>query len=114
LLEKTWKSIRQENLKAEVQRTVEQAVLHQLFTLATNSHATVQTRAIALVKIYDLEAWLDKKVNTETNTDMKAHYLYAREQVSMFKENPERYITTTPLNLPDGSPIGMEGACSWQ
>jgi len=42
------------------------------------------------------------------NQDDKAHYSHGLFLIEQFKNDPEDWMNSQPVEMPDGSPIGME------
>lgn len=107
LLAATWKnSSAQSGYKAEVQRTVNTAVLQSLMRLVQDDDASAQTRAIALLRLDDLRTWLDGKRKSLKDDATKASYLLASVQIAEFVKNPKTVVVPKPLAVPPGQPIG--------
>lgn len=116
LIGATWKKIHPKGYHGEIQRVVDKLVMYHLMNLSVNTSASDQARAIAYLKLDELQKWIDTKVKTEADTDQKAHLTFASAQLKLFKENPkaveEYYKNVSP---PDGAPIGMDDdfACGY-
>ena len=107
LLNATWRSQPREGDPGAVQRVVDDVVLNQLMTLAANDKAADEVRAATLMKLTDLRAWLARQATTVTDTQRKAHMLYAAAQIRKFEQNPAEVLKPTPtLEPPPGAPIG--------
>jgi hypothetical protein len=57
-------------------------------------------------KINDLVTWLEGQLEYIRDPELEAHYSYALNQISYFREHPEKYQHETPLEPPPGQPIG--------
>jgi len=88
----------------EIARNNEKLVLHHLLNLAGDESVMRQVRAIALLKVNELE----NRTETGSNVDQQAHLLYLKEQIRMFKNNPAEYKLPTIQAMPDGQPIGCD------
>ncbi len=106
LLAATWYGDHGKGYTAEIRRVVDASLMYQLMTLASNTVASTQTRAIATLKISELKHWLDKQVGTTKDEEQKAHLLFAASQIRLFEENPKYVNLTQPEDVPDGPPIG--------
>lgn len=107
LLAATWKAPTPgQSYKAEVQRTVNTAVLQSLMRLVQDDDASAQTRAIALLRLDDLRGWLDGKRKSLKDDGTKAAYLLASVQIAEFVKNPKTASVPKPLAVPPGQPIG--------
>ncbi|MEM1319332.1 MAG: zinc-dependent metalloprotease [Bacteroidota bacterium] len=103
----TWKIDRRAGMEAELGRMVGRMVLDHLLKLAADQRTSGQARAIALLKVGELEAWLRENVGTTVDVLMKAHYHAALEDIGRFREEPKAWVPHKRTRLPDGSPIGM-------
>ncbi len=104
----TWKETHKDNYSAEINRAVSNLVLNHLFGLASNEQNLKQVRAIASLKINELNSWIDEQSTKENDVSQKAHYLFAKQQIELFWENPADYKIPKTKELPAGSPIGMD------
>jgi hypothetical protein len=106
LLAATWKSTRSGPALAEVGRTIDDAVLYRLLSLAANEAASEQARAIAFAKLDDIRKWAgDRK---DADPLQQAHYRFAAHQIEYFLRNPKEIRVTKPAEAPDGAPIGED------
>lgn len=107
LLAATWKApTLGQSYKAEVQRSVNTAVLQSLMRLVQDDDASAQTRAIALLRLDDLRTWLDGKRKSLKDDATKAAFLLASVQIAEFVKNPKTVVLPKPLAVPPGQPIG--------
>ncbi len=111
LLAKTWWSTGQNGLQNEIQRLCAKLSLDHLLRLAVNPKASSQVRAIALLKIDDLEKRIAKTITTTTDENQQAHFFYGLNQIQLLKNNPAAIKSTPAVKMPDGSPIGMGMRC---
>jgi hypothetical protein len=102
----TWKSTRATPDLAEVGRTIDDAVLYRLLSLAANEAASEQARAIAFAKLDDLRKWAG--ANKTADPLQQAHFRFAASQIEYFLKNPKEIPVTKPADAPDGSPIGED------
>ncbi|NII28120.1 DUF5117 domain-containing protein [Pseudoflavitalea sp. X16] len=100
----TWKATAQPGYAGEIQRVVNYQVLQQLMKLCANKNAAGQVRAIAALKIKELQQWMTSV--PAKDIDWKAHYLFALTQIKSFEEKPDDLTLFAPLTAPDGAPIG--------
>jgi hypothetical protein len=118
VVERTWKSAPSSGapgLAAEVERVVDQAALRSLLALARSDDALQQARNLALLRLGDLERWLDDTAGDSSDLPPEelAHRRGALRQVRAFLEHPEDPPSPAPpLRVPDGPPIGM-GEAGW-
>jgi hypothetical protein len=102
----TWQTPHESGYFAELRRTVDQAFLFQLMSLANNNSAPAQVRAIALLKIRSLQEWLTGELKKNIEENQRAHYLFALAEIKTFTDNPKELNLTKPVEPPDGPPIG--------
>ena len=103
LLERTWKAPTGATAYlAEVQQTMQRAVLDELLRQASNSQNISQARAILTAQLVGLADWLES-VGTPT-----PHQKLAAEDIRRWQERPQGTdAPTVPHELPPGSPIGV-------
>lgn len=106
LFARTWFGAHPAGYKGEVQRTVDQLLLNQLMSLAGNSIATTQVRAIATLKISELRTWAGRELQRTNDPDQKAHLMFAVSQIDRFERDPKSLNLTKPFDPPAGPPIG--------
>jgi hypothetical protein len=102
----TWKSQPASGYAAEIQRVVDQTVLFDLMTLAADTNAGGQARAIATLKLEELRDWLSHQ--PQSDEGWHAAYFYAGEQIKLFQSDPKKLDLTKPVMPPDGQPIGED------
>jgi hypothetical protein len=107
LVAQTWKAPQPAGYKGELQRLVNNLTLKQILTLAATTNAPESVRGIALLQIDELKKWMQTVVATATDS-RKANLLFGLSQISQFEKNPDKFQPAAVLNMPDGSPIGME------
>ena len=106
LLQATWFTKESNAYEAEVGRMVDKLALTHLMKLAMNEDGSDQVRAISWLKINELESWLQKQSGSQ-DVD-KAHYSHGLFLIQQFKNDPDEWLNSQPVEMPDGSPIGME------
>ncbi|HFC00080.1 MAG TPA: peptidase, partial [Phaeodactylibacter sp.] len=108
VLEATWlnKSSKTE-MEKEINRTNQKLVLQYLFQLASNKNACSQANAIALLKIEEIQDWINRKILMGFDINQKAHFHYVLRQIDLFLRNPSDVEIPQAIKMPDGSPIGM-------
>ncbi len=102
----TWKAQPASGYAAEIQRVVDQTVLYDLMTLAADTNAGGQARAIASLKLEELRDWISHQ--PQTDEGWHAAYFYAGEQIKLFQSDPKKLDLTRPGVPPDGQPIGED------
>jgi len=106
LIFNSWQTIYDDPYLGEIQRVTDNLVLNHLMRLASDRSASVQARAIAFLKIDELQLWITGQLEYTRDTQLEAHYNFALKQIEYFNEHPEKYEHETPLELPPGQPIG--------
>jgi hypothetical protein len=106
LIAGTWYASRGKGYFAEINRVVDGSVLSHLFSLALNQHASNQVRAIALLKIRELKAWLTREMKRTADEAQQAHFAFASSVIKTFEENPKDLNIAFPVDSPAGPPIG--------
>jgi hypothetical protein len=107
LVAQTWKAPQPAGYKGELQRLVNNLALRQVLTLAATTSAPESVRGIALLQIDDLKKWMKTATLTATGSS-KANLLFGLSQINEFEKNPDKFQPASVLNMPDGSPIGMD------
>ncbi len=114
IINTTFRSANKTGYEGLLQMTVNYSVLNNLIKLTRNQSASAQARAIASLKIDQLNAWLSEKAKSTTNESWRAHYAYALNTIEAFRHNPEKFETENLLTPPPGQPIGTaEDGCAW-
>jgi Met-zincin/Domain of unknown function (DUF5117) len=116
VLNATWKAPHGDGYNEEIANTVDDVVLYDLMALSANDHATDEVRAIASMKLLELDAWLNSPSERSMATTDMAHVLFASKEIELFEKDPKRIDLTPPVEPPDGPPIGSMGTldCDWQ
>ena len=109
VLASTWFARPAAGYRGEIQRVVNVLALSHLVSLAGNSGASSQTRAIAALKIGELRYRLHKEVRSTRDPDRRAHLTLALSQIRMFEKDPGKLTLPKPLKAPAGPPIGTPG-----
>lgn len=104
LVAATWQAPRGGGLAAEVQRTVDNVALYQLFALAKDESAAGQVRAIATAKLDALQRRLAATPGADPAE--RAHRSYAAMRIRQFREDPKQFTMPAPAAPPPGQPIG--------
>jgi len=112
VLTATWKAPHPKGYGGEIANTVDDVALYDLMALAANDHASDAVRAIASLKLRELDNWLGSPAEGMD----KAHAYFASRQIALFEKDPKRIDLTPPVEPPDGPPIGSMGTldCDWQ
>ncbi len=108
ILAATWKAPHAEGSMGQIANTVDMVVLYDLMALAANDHASDEVRAIARLKLHDLNKWLNASVAGRPAITDQAHVSFASWQIEQFEKDPKRIELTAPAEPPDGPPIGTD------
>ncbi|MGH7597430.1 MAG: zinc-dependent metalloprotease [bacterium] len=106
LISATWKTSPGAGYHAEIQRVVNNVVLHHFMALANNENAATQARAMAWLKLDELKNWLAEQTKKAKDESVRAHALFAVAQIRQFQENPAQMQLADPVEPPAGPPIG--------
>ena len=113
LINMTWKSAVKDPYYKEIQRLTGQLTLGHLMHLALDTATSYQSRAIANLKVLQLESWLSQRVSSDMEENQRAHYQYALTLIGRYISAPESLDFIPVLSMPDGSPIGSEFGCTF-
>ena len=108
LLIATIKSTPKNGYEGAVQITVNDVLINSLIRLAANKTSSTQVRAIAFLKLNQLDLWMKERQKAVADEDWKAHYMYAQERIRTFIDAPQDFKVEQELNPPPGQPIGMD------
>ncbi len=115
LMSATIKSAPKQGYEGAVQMATANAMFTNLSKLATSKDAAVQAKAIAQLKISQLQAWLAPKVAATTDEEWKAFYAYLNNTITQMKDDPEKVTPESLLPAPPGMPIGStEDVCGFR
>ena len=105
LFEATWKAFHEDGYHGEVQNVADNVLLYNLMKLAIDEKASARVRGISSVKLWELMEWLEREAGSICDSGRRAHFLYAADQIRVFKENPDKVRLMKPLETPMGPPI---------
>jgi hypothetical protein len=92
---------------AALQRVAQRAVADRLLTLAADSEASPEVRAMAELKISELRPLASSRAAASTRTDAeRAHWLAIAGDFTRWMERRELPKPTVPLVAPPGDPFG--------
>jgi hypothetical protein len=112
LMEKTWKTSNENAYHQDLINLTAQLFLNNLLLLTLNEEASIQVRAAAHSKVLELESWLRQSA---VQTPAKQRLMqYALRQIRLYNSQPESLNLKPSIQMPDGSPIGMEFGCTPQ
>jgi hypothetical protein len=104
VLDKTFKTAKNQGLNRKVQFQTEQIVLTHLMALSTNEAANYQVKAVCGKALRELKTYLEETKKTVKDADYQAHLDYALERM----KNPSAAKVAVHKELPPGAPIGCE------
>ena len=108
VLTATWKAPHGDGYSAQIANVVDDVALYDLMALEANEHASDEVRAIASLKLHELNGWLNEAPRTSQEALDSAHVAFALRQIEQFEKDPKRIDLTVPAEPPDGPPIGMD------
>ena len=91
----------------EIQQTVNHKALEYLMNLVVSDDCLFQVKDAANKAIGSIEKLLSSKAYKDF-----AYSSYYKDLIKNFKSNPEKYVMSKSLKIPDGSPIGSS-ECSY-
>lgn len=104
----TWKAPEKTGLAGEVLHAVQYVALRNVMNLAVDEDASGQVRAVALLEINRLKAWLAARPGS-TNV------AYGLSEIAAFEKDPKQMRLPKAPEPPPGMPIGMAGlSCDWE
>jgi hypothetical protein len=107
ILAATWETLHGPGYAGQIANTVDMVVLYDLMGLAANDHAPDEVRAIAKLKLHELNTRL-APVGGKPGIRDEAHIAFASWQIEQFEKDPRRIELTAPSDPPDGPPIGTD------
>jgi len=108
ILDATWGTVHGQGYAGQIANVVDMVVLYDLMGLAANDHTSDEVRAIAMLKLHELNKRLNARVLGLAATDDKAHIGFAVSQIEQFEKDPKKIELTGPADPPDGPPIGTD------
>ena len=106
LLGASWYSEERAGTEAAIQRQTSMQVLYGLIGLAFDVSADTDVRATSLAAVQELDTWLGKR--SPRVATMRAHFAFARNEISRLQDNPAALETLELATVPPGSPIGSD------
>jgi hypothetical protein len=104
IISNSWKRSTKDTYLAEVQRSINWAVLKQFFHLASSTDSSPQVRAITLSNLRSLQRWLESR--SRGKAEQKAMHIQAAKDISDFLNGDTLKSLPKTQPLPPGSPIG--------
>lgn len=108
VLTTTWEAPHGDGYNGQIANVVDDVTLYDLMTLAANEHASDEVRAIASLKLHELNGWLNEAPRTSRENLDPAHVAFASRQIEQFEKDPKKMDLTAPAEPPDGPPIGTD------
>ncbi|MFP3952244.1 MAG: zinc-dependent metalloprotease, partial [Candidatus Bathyarchaeia archaeon] len=105
ILNATWKTHQESIRYQEIQRVVDNLVLHKMMTLVKDNEIASGVREILYANLDELKKWLNNKIDSTTECEQNPHYLWGASMIKLFQEDPEKMDLTEPLDPPMGPPI---------
>ncbi len=105
----TFKAAPKDGYEGAVQMAIDNALFVNLTKLALNKEASAPTKAIAILKLNQLKAWLNQRAGVTADEEWKAFYSYLAGQVAKVQDDPEGYKQENLMAAPPGMPIGDTG-----
>lgn len=90
----------------EIAWMVEKLVVKHLIGLAANRAGNQQVTAQAFYEVDQLANDFLRELESEEDVERRAHLVYLLNEISRFRQHPEKYQPPKAPKLPDGSPIG--------
>ncbi len=101
----TFKSPVRNGYEGAIQMSTSYALFTNLAKLALHKDASAPTKAIAKLKLDQLNSWLQSRVTTDE--EWRAYYAYIAQQINKLQQNPDEFKQENLLEAPPGAPIGM-------
>ena len=84
------------------------AALMNIAKLSVHQDASAPVKAITMMKLEQLKAWLTRPQNFQSDEKWRAFYLWCASVVDRLKERPDEFKSDPALPAPPGQPIGDE------
>jgi hypothetical protein len=104
----TWKTYHRTGYDEQIANVVDEAVLFDLMSLASNPRASDEVRAITSLELHGLHDWLTAPIQGKPASSDQAHVAFAVAQIEQFEKDPKHIELTPPADPPDGPPIGAD------
>lgn len=115
LMSATIKSSPRQGYEGAVQMSTANALFTNLTKLSVSKDAAAPTKAIAQLKLSQLQAWLSPRIASTQDEEWKAFYSYLSNSIATMKEDPDKFLQENLLPAPPGMPIGStEDVCGFQ
>ncbi len=90
-------------LSVEVSRAIESRTVEAMLSLASNTAASAQARAITRA---ELDTLLKQNSTTTSDADESAHRAAIAARIAEWQHSPEKFTPSKPIEAPPGMPIG--------
>ena len=90
----------------EIAWAVEKLVVRHLIALAADKAGNQQVTAQAMYEVDQLANDFVRELESEEVTERRAHLVYLLNEISQFRQHPEKFKLPPAPELPAGSPIG--------
>jgi hypothetical protein len=116
MISATFKSPVKQGYEGAVQMSIDNALFNNLAELALNKEASAATKGIALLKLTQLQTWLNQRVTSTADEGWRGFYGFISSSISNLRDNPEEFKNEVLNPPPPGQPIGDEGVdyCSFR
>jgi hypothetical protein len=104
----TWKAPPKSGYDGAIEGTVDSVVLDHLMSLAVDETAPPQVRAVASLKLHELEGWTATAFKSATDEGRRAQLFFAQQQIGRFERDPAAIKIPVPAPPPAGDPIGAD------
>lgn len=105
MYENTFMKQHKNDYEAQIQYVINQQFLQDLFELLSHEKVYFQVKAIGLSKLAEWSATLSSTSKKESRAVLDQ---YLKKQIDTFIKNPKYRPVSNKLEIPDGSPIGMD------
>jgi hypothetical protein len=98
-----------------VQMATATALFNNLSKLSVNKDASMPVKAIAQLKLAQLQQWMAPRIGSTADEEWKAFYSYLNNAIGQMKEDPDKFVEQKILDAPPGMPIGStEDICGFK
>jgi len=108
VLTATWKTYHGVGYNEQIANVVDNVVLYDLMSLASNPLARDEVRGIASLELRNLHDSLTAPIGGKRASSDEAHIAFAVREIEQFEKDSKRIDLTLPAEPPDGPPIGTD------
>ena len=109
LLSRAFFNDRETVYREEIAWMIEKLAIKYLIKLAADKTINQQVNALALYELDRLTQDFVREMENEEVDERRAHLVYMLDEISRFRQHPEKYRPAKTPGLPAGSPIGCGG-----